>query len=150
MTPKPCGCDHATSSGTTVLTVADVARDPRAKDVLTQLGIDDCCSAHLTLAEASAAAGVSPAELMRRLELAVAQPGPVRITLDVRGLPPPLPLMRVLERLETLVVGEQLELVHDRRPMLLYPQLEVRGFVHETNETEPGVVRVLIARKADA
>jgi tRNA 2-thiouridine synthesizing protein A len=150
MRSKPCGCDHATSSGTTFLTVAEVARDPRAKDVLTQLGIDDCCSAHLTLAEASAAAGVSPAELMRRLELAVAQPGPVRITLDVRGLPPPLPLMRVLERLETLVVGEQLELVHDRRPLLLYPQLEVRGFVHETNETEPGVVRVLIARKADA
>ena len=149
MTPKPCGCDHAVSGGPPALTVAEVARDPRAKDVLTQLGIDDCCSAHLTLAEASAAAGVAPAELMRRLELAVAQPGPVRVTLDVRGLPPPLPLVRVLERLETLAVGEQLELVHDRRPMLLYPQLEARGFVHETNETEPGVVRVLIAKKAD-
>jgi tRNA 2-thiouridine synthesizing protein A len=149
MTSKPCGCDHATSSSTTFLTVAEVARDPRAKDVLTQLGIDDCCSAHLTLAEASAAAGVSPAELMRRLELAVAQPGPRRITLDVRGLPPPLPLVRVLERLETLAAGEQLELVHDRRPMLLYPQLEARGFAHETNETEPGVVRVLILKKAD-
>jgi tRNA 2-thiouridine synthesizing protein A len=149
MTPKPCGCDHAAPGGPTDLTVAQVARDPRAKDVLTQLGIDDCCSAHLTLAEASAAAGVPPAELMRRLEIAVGQPGPVPVTLDVRGLPPPLPLVRVLERLETLAVGEQLELVHDRRPMLLYPQLEARGFVHETNETEPGVVRVLIARKAD-
>lgn len=150
MTPKPCGCDHAAAGGTTFVTVADVARDPRAKDVLTQLGIDDCCSAHLTLAEASAAAGVSPAELIRRLELAMAQPEPRRVTLDVRGLPPPLPLVRVLERLETLAAGEQLELVHDRRPMLLYPQLDERGFVHQTSETEPGLVRVLIVRKANA
>jgi len=128
----------------------EMARDPRAREVLAQLGIDECCASHLTLDEAAAAAGLPPTELMRRLELAVPPPSPSRVTLDVRGLPPPLPLVRVLERVETLGVGESLEMVHDRRPMLLYPQLEALGLAHETSEPEPGVVRVLITRKTAA
>ena len=55
-------------------TMAEIARDPRARAVLGQLGIDDCCAAHLTLAQAAAAAGLPPAELLRRLELAVTAP----------------------------------------------------------------------------
>jgi uncharacterized protein (DUF2249 family) len=66
------------------------------------------------------------------------------ITLDVRGLEPPLPMVRVLERLDTLGDGEELEVLHVRRPMLLYPQLEDRGFAHETDEPEPGLVRIRI------
>jgi uncharacterized protein (DUF2249 family) len=66
------------------------------------------------------------------------------LTLDVRGLEPPLPMMRVLERLEGLAAGVQLEVIHDRRPLFLYPQLDERGFVHETDEPEPGVVRIRI------
>ena len=33
------------------------------------------------------------------------------------------------------------------RPLLLYPQLEDRGFNHDTDEREPGVVRVRIRRR---
>ena len=69
--------------------MAEIARDPRARAVLGQLGIDDCCAAHLTLTEAAAAAGLPPAELWRRLELAVAPPTPAVATLDLRGVPPP-------------------------------------------------------------
>lgn len=68
--------------------------------------------------------------------------------LDVRGLEPPQPMVAVLERLEILGPGEMLSVVHDRRPTFLYPQLDERGFTHETDEPEPGVVRIRIRRTA--
>src|SRR5262245_10241176 len=68
-------------------------------------------------------------------------------TLDVRGLEPPLPMVRVLERLDGLAEGEELEVIHDRRPLFLYPQLDERGFAHETDEPEPGVVRIRIGKR---
>jgi uncharacterized protein (DUF2249 family) len=71
--------------------------------------------------------------------------GPVRI--DVRGLEPPLPMVRVLEAVETLAAGQRLEVWHDRRPVFLYPQLEERGCRHATDEPEPGLVRILIWRR---
>ena len=67
-------------------------------------------------------------------------------TLDVRGLEPPLPMVRVLERLDTLEPGATLTVLHGRRPLFLYPQLDERGFQHETDEPEPGLVRILIRR----
>ena len=71
--------------------------------------------------------------------------GPPRL-LDVRGLEPPAPLVLVLERLDTLGPDDELVVVHDRRPMFLYPQLEDRGFTHHTDEPEPGVVHITIRR----
>ncbi len=81
---------------------------------------------------------------------APAPPAPpvVSATLDVRGLEPPQPMVAVLERLETLRPGETLTVIHDRRPMFLYPQLDARGFTHGTEEREPGVVRIVIRRPA--
>jgi uncharacterized protein (DUF2249 family) len=73
-------------------------------------------------------------------------PGTIR--LDVRGLEPPLPMVRVLAELETLGHGQTLEVLHDRRPLFLYPQLDDRGFVHETDEPEAGLVRIVIRRRA--
>jgi uncharacterized protein (DUF2249 family) len=67
-------------------------------------------------------------------------------TLDVRGLEPPLPMVRVLERLDALEPGAALTVLHERRPMFLYPQLDARGFRHETDEPEPGLVRIVIRR----
>lgn len=71
------------------------------------------------------------------------------LTLDVRDLEPPQPMVLVLERLETLPRGETLEVLHDRRPLFLYPQLDARGFAHETDEPAPGLVRIRI-RHAEA
>jgi uncharacterized protein (DUF2249 family) len=65
-------------------------------------------------------------------------------TLDVRGLEPPQPMVRILEALERLRAGETLEVLHERRPMFLYPQLDERGFLHETDEPAPGLVRIVI------
>jgi uncharacterized protein (DUF2249 family) len=69
-----------------------------------------------------------------------------RIVLDVRGLEPPQPMVQVLEAIERLGPEATLEVHHDRRPIFLYPQLEERGFAHETDESEPGCVRILIRR----
>jgi uncharacterized protein (DUF2249 family) len=66
------------------------------------------------------------------------------LTIDVRGLEPPHPMVRVLEALEGLRAGDTLEVLHERRPVFLYPQLDERGFIHETDEPAPGQVRILI------
>jgi uncharacterized protein (DUF2249 family) len=83
---------------------------------------------------------------------AAASPAPAAVpeassTLDVRGLEPPLPMLRVLERLDGIPPGRTLTVLHERRPMFLYPQLEERGFRHETDEPEPGLVRIVIRRE---
>ena len=65
-------------------------------------------------------------------------------TIDVRGLEPPEPMVRILEAVERLQPGDAIEVLHERRPMFLYPQLDDRGFVHETDEPEPGTVRIVI------
>jgi uncharacterized protein (DUF2249 family) len=56
-------------------------------------------------------------------------------------------MVRVLEALERLGSGDRLEVLHDRRPLFLYPQLDDRGFRHETDEPEPGLIRIVIWRE---
>jgi uncharacterized protein (DUF2249 family) len=69
------------------------------------------------------------------------------VTIDVRDLEPPQPMAVVLERLDTLADDEQLAVLHSRRPLFLYPLLEERGFVHETEEHAPGLLRIVIRRE---
>lgn len=54
------------------------------------------------------------------------------IELDARGLEPPQPMLKILEAVAVLPAGTALAARTDRRPMLLYPQLEERGFTCET------------------
>ncbi len=69
--------------------------------------------------------------------------------LDVSGLEPPEPMLRVLERLDTLAVRTALRPCSTSGgPCFLYPQLDERGFLHDTEELEPGLVRIVI-RRAD-
>ena len=80
----------------------------------------------------------------------VTQPGGAAsgvLRLDVRGVEPPWPMVRILEALERLDPGACLEVLHDRRPIFLYPQLEERGFRHATDELEPGLIRISIWRE---
>jgi hypothetical protein len=48
--------------------------------------------------------------------------------------------------LDTLGPGQTLEVLHDRRPVFLYPQLDDRGFLHQTDEPAAGLVRIVIRR----
>jgi len=129
--------------------VGDVARDPRALSVLERFGVNHCCGGDLSLGAGAAAAGADLPALLRALEEAVGVPGPTPAadeTLDVRGLEPPLPMVRVLERVEALEPGGVLTVLHDRRPVFLYPQLDKRGARHETDEPQPGLVRIVIRK----
>lgn len=63
--------------------------------------------------------------------------------IDVRGLPPPQPLVAILRRLESHGHdGRPLVVLLDRDPALLYPELAERGWQAERLEGESGEVRL--------
>jgi uncharacterized protein (DUF2249 family) len=63
--------------------------------------------------------------------------------LDNRGLPPPEPMVRILQALEGMRPGEVLEALNDREPLFLYPELQQRGHAIKT-ERQPEGYRLLI------
>jgi hypothetical protein len=50
------------------------------------------------------------------------------VTIDNRGLQPPEPLVRILGALAACKDDDQLVALMDREPLLLYPELERRGW----------------------
>jgi uncharacterized protein (DUF2249 family) len=69
------------------------------------------------------------------------------VQVDARGLEPPQPLVKILEALAALPEGAQLRALTDRRPMHLYPQLEERGFIGESEELADGSFVTQIRRQ---
>ena len=63
-----------------------------------------------------------------------APPGeqPLPAELDLRGLEPPEPLIRILQALPRLPRGQDLVALTDRQPVFLYPKLEALGYACET------------------
>ena len=47
-------------------------------------------------------------------------------------------MAKILETLPRIEAGGQILALTDRRPMLLYPKLEERGFAYSTQETGNG------------
>jgi len=70
------------------------------------------------------------------------------VEIDVRGLEPPQPMVQVLEAAERLRPGDRLVILHERRPTFLYPQLEERGLIHQTEEPAPGLLRITVWHQA--
>lgn len=67
--------------------------------------------------------------------------------IDVRGLPPPQPLVAILRLvLEQGPAGTAVIVHHDRDPVLLYPELAERGWCAERIEGAPGEVRLRLSR----
>ena len=58
--------------------------------------------------------------------------------LDLRGLPPPEPLVRALEAVEALPNGDELVIVTERRPVHLLPLLLERGVEVSVRELADG------------
>lgn len=58
--------------------------------------------------------------------------------LDLRGLPPPEPLVRTLEAVEALPDGGELVVLTERRPVHLLPLLVERGVEVTARELEDG------------
>lgn len=70
----------------------------------------------------------------------------VTIQLDNRGLQPPEPMVRILAALGELGAGDQVVALMDREPLLLYPELERRGFTWQFDGGGDGYV--LTVRRA--
>lgn len=70
--------------------------------------------------------------------------------LDVSDLEPPEPLQLVLQALDELEHGEYLHMLHRREPLLLYPELEQRGFRYANIPGGSHACELLIWRDGDA
>nr|WP_026700658.1 DUF2249 domain-containing protein [Salibacterium aidingense] len=67
--------------------------------------------------------------------------------LNNRGLEPPQPMVRTLDALERLGDHQSLIIINDRKPMFLYPELEERGYSHDTVSLEDGSYQITIRKK---
>lgn len=63
---------------------------------------------------------------------------PDNMHLDVRGLQPPEPLVEILTLIDSGKVEGELIVHLDRDPIFLYPELEDRGWSHETVQSSCG------------
>lgn len=68
------------------------------------------------------------------------------IILDVRGLMPPDPLVKVLDALEILPPGGQLRMVHHREPFPLYSILQDEGYQYRSETFADGHFEIVIWR----
>jgi Uncharacterized conserved protein (DUF2249) len=69
--------------------------------------------------------------------------------IDVRGLPPPQPLIRIIQLAQRLPDDDAVLIVHhDRDPVWLYPELLQIGWWAEIVDGDPGEVRLRIVRVA--
>jgi uncharacterized protein (DUF2249 family) len=58
--------------------------------------------------------------------------------LDVRGLMPPEPMVRILAALAQVCAGDRLQARTDRRPVHLLAEIEARGFRQQSDEQPDG------------
>jgi len=73
-----------------------------------------------------------------------------KASLDVSCLECPAPLESILENLDKLNPGQFLHVLHRRRPDLLYPLLEKRGFCHLARMLGNASCEILIWPQDDA
>ncbi|WP_163581893.1 DUF2249 domain-containing protein [Gracilibacillus saliphilus] len=71
------------------------------------------------------------------------------MTLDNRGMEPPQPMIRTLNQLETMTVGEVLTIINDRRPMFLYEELDELGFDYVTEPQQDGSFKIIITKRGE-
>lgn len=62
--------------------------------------------------------------------------------VDVRGLPPPQPLVQILRVVAARTDGAAVVVHHDRDPALLYPELAEIGWQADRIDGDPGEVRL--------
>ena len=89
--------------------------------------------------DGKAAPGAAPAAREERAALQAP------VELDVRGLEPPQPMIRILEKLVDLGPGAQLLVRHHREPVLLYEKLALRGYAARCDKRGEGDYLVHIA-----
>jgi len=68
------------------------------------------------------------------------------VHVDVRGLGPPEPMVRILALIEAPETGDVVIAHLDREPIYLYPELAERGWRHAIVAGDPGEVRLRLTR----
>jgi tRNA 2-thiouridine synthesizing protein A len=69
----------------------------------------------------------------------------VQSILDCRGLHPPEPLVRILSAVDTMSESDVIEAWLDRRPLMLFAELDERGFAYRCSRRSDGTYTVRIA-----
>lgn len=69
------------------------------------------------------------------------------VQLDVRGLEPPIPMEKALDRVARLNPDQALHLLIHREPFPLYELLDGMGFNHRTEAQAGGDYLVIIERR---
>lgn len=69
--------------------------------------------------------------------------------LDLRQLPPPQPLLRILDRLEGFAAGDRLRALTPCHPVPLLELLEARGLAYEVEDVADGATRISIRHRDD-
>ncbi|HEX8012075.1 MAG TPA: DUF2249 domain-containing protein [Casimicrobiaceae bacterium] len=64
------------------------------------------------------------------------------VHIDVRGLPPPEPLVAIVKLVESIRDATPVIVHHERDPQLLYPELAELGWSAERIEAPAGEVRL--------
>lgn len=67
--------------------------------------------------------------------------------VDVRALEMPLPMITILEELESLPADNALFVYHKRIPVYLLPELQDKGFVYAAKEISEGEVHLIIFKE---
>ena len=70
--------------------------------------------------------------------------------IDVRGLEPPQPLVEIISLLESADVSDTVIVHHDRDPLLLYPELDDRGWAWSELPSPEGELHLRLTRNAGA
>jgi uncharacterized protein (DUF2249 family) len=78
---------------------------------------------------------------------ATADARPFVVRIDVRGLKPPEPMMRILSTLAGLNARQRLYVFHERIPRFLLPELAEQNYVVQMRERGEGDLRLLIRRR---
>ena len=68
------------------------------------------------------------------------------VHIDVRGLPPPEPLVAIVALIESIRDATPVIVHHDRDPVMLYGELAERGWTAERIDTVAGEVRLKLER----
>jgi hypothetical protein len=70
------------------------------------------------------------------------------IHVDVRGLPPPQPMVAILELVGSVHDATSVVVHHERDPEYLYPELAELGWGAARIDAPPGEVRLRLSRVA--
>ncbi len=88
----------------------------------------------------------NPVNGREMLDARVWQEGNATTHIDVRGLPPPQPLVQIMQLVSRLSADAVLIVHHDRDPLLLYPELAQIGWWAEAIDGDPGEVRLRLSQ----